>query len=173
MTTCIAVQTGKFAIYSKASGTFGSLISTPFGTSNIYAISSDDLNIYCGADGGLFAILNKQSQNFYSLIEMLLQRKLLEEDNNWIDLQEVLFTSFKVYDTYNQNGVAYEYRLIAKQNSNVGITCSVLSSFKTICDNQTLYDITKELAIVHDFVQETTLYSPIGSEFHGKKMKEI
>ena len=59
---------GKFAIYNKASGTFGSLITTPFGTATIYAVSADDSDVYCGGANGKFAIYNKTSGTFGSLI---------------------------------------------------------------------------------------------------------
>ena len=79
MTTCIAVQTvvnlrytARLVVHSEG------LISTPFGTSNIYAISSDDLNIYCGADSGKFAIYNKSSGTFGGLGDNLLYMQFVQ-----------------------------------------------------------------------------------------------
>lgn len=61
-------SSGKFAIYTKEISTFGSLVSTPFGSTRIWAMDNDENNVYCGGENGKFAIYNKWNREFGSLI---------------------------------------------------------------------------------------------------------
>ena len=70
---CGTTSDCKFAIYNKTTGTFGGLITNPFGTSGIFGLATDETNVYCaGGDvlggSGEFAIYSKTSGAFGSLI---------------------------------------------------------------------------------------------------------
>lgn len=58
---------GSFAVYNKSTGSFGSLITSPFSLA-ISSIACDDNYVYCGGAGGYFALYNKSTGTFGSLI---------------------------------------------------------------------------------------------------------
>ena len=92
-----------FAIYSKISGTFGSLVSNPFGTSGILAMTSDETNVYCCGFGGGFAIYSKSSGTFGSLIPTPLAQVLS------VQLRSIMTTCIAVQTVVN---LRYTARLV-------------------------------------------------------------
>ena len=73
----LAGDYGKFMIYSKSTGTFSSLIATPFGTDDISSMAIDSGNVYLGAGSGHFAIYNKATGTFGSLITSSLSIRIM------------------------------------------------------------------------------------------------
>lgn len=93
---------GRFAIYNKGTSTFGSLITTPFGTSGINAVATDAYKVYIGGASGKFAVYDKTTGEFGSLItsptESAIYFMALDNDNVYTGGNS---GSFAVYNKAN------------------------------------------------------------------------